>query len=58
MVTDKCLQLCEKHKPENYKTYGAVNSRANAVKGLVELAHGNLESGTANPILPIYVLLF
>ncbi|KAH9672418.1 hypothetical protein KPL70_017715 [Citrus sinensis] len=45
VVADKCLQLCEKHKPENYKTYGAVNSRANAVKGLVELAHGNLESG-------------
>ncbi|KAH9672421.1 hypothetical protein KPL70_017715 [Citrus sinensis] len=44
VVADKCLQLCEKHKPENYKTYGAVNSRANAVKGLVELAHGNLES--------------
>lgn len=44
MVADKCLQLCEKYKPENDKTYGAVTSRANAVKGLVELACGNLES--------------
>lgn len=44
VVTDKCLQLCEKYKPENDEAYGAVTSRANAVKGFVELAHGNLES--------------
>lgn len=58
MVADKCLQLCEKYKPENDEAYGAVASRANAVKGFVKLAHGNLESGTAKPILSNCVLLF
>ncbi|XP_044472700.1 uncharacterized protein LOC123201315 isoform X3 [Mangifera indica] len=46
MVTDKCLEILGKCKPENGEgDYAAVNSRAEAVKGLVELVHGNVESG-------------
>lgn len=47
MVADKCLELWERYKPKSDEEYGALVYRVNAVKGLVELTRGNLESGTA-----------
>lgn len=49
MLADKCLELLEINKSETGGGgYGVISSRAKAVKGLVELVHGNLESGTAD----------
>ncbi|XP_044494759.1 uncharacterized protein LOC123217709 isoform X2 [Mangifera indica] len=45
VVADKFLEVLRKQKPESSGgDYAAVNSRANAVKGLVELVHGDIES--------------
>ncbi|KAF7825640.1 Tetratricopeptide repeat (TPR)-like superfamily protein, putative isoform 1 [Senna tora] len=45
VLADKCLELIEKHEAGcSDKDFEALNVRANAVKGLVELVNGNLES--------------
>ncbi|XP_031276890.1 uncharacterized protein LOC116135332 [Pistacia vera] len=45
VVADKCLEVLGKCKPESDGgDYAAVRSRAKAVKGLIELVHGNVES--------------
>ncbi|KAJ0028697.1 hypothetical protein Pint_35387 [Pistacia integerrima] len=52
VVADKCLEVLGKCKPESDGgDYAAVRSRAKAVKGLVELVCGNVESGTAEALL-------
>ncbi|KAJ4704639.1 Tetratricopeptide repeat (TPR)-like superfamily protein [Melia azedarach] len=47
VVADKCLELWERYKPKSDEEYGALVYRVNAVKGLVELTRGNLESAEA-----------
>ncbi|KAL5740567.1 hypothetical protein ACOSP7_029453 [Xanthoceras sorbifolium] len=46
VVADNCVELLRKFKPESGGggDYAAVNARTIAVKGLVELIHGNVES--------------
>ncbi|KAJ0088854.1 hypothetical protein Patl1_31832 [Pistacia atlantica] len=52
VVADKCLEVLGKCKPESDGgDYAAVRSRAKAVKGLIELVRGNVESGTAEALL-------
>lgn len=48
MLADKCLELLVKNKPgSNGGDSEVIHARARAVKGLVELVHGNTVSGTA-----------
>lgn len=59
MVADKCLEVLGKCKPESDGgDYAAVSSRAKAVKGLVELVHGNVESGTAEALASFHSFIF
>ncbi|KAK3226336.1 hypothetical protein Dsin_006198 [Dipteronia sinensis] len=45
VVADNCLGLLRRFKPESGRgDYSMVNARTNAVKGLVELIHGDIES--------------
>ena len=39
------------------KDFEAINVRAKAVKGLVELVNGNLQSGTANNVLVLCLIV-
>lgn len=48
MTADECLQLL------GDGSEGSVKSRAKAVKGLVELALGDLKSGTFPSFLPFF----
>ncbi|KAI9116095.1 hypothetical protein K1719_013025 [Acacia pycnantha] len=48
VLADKCLELMGKHEAgSDEKDFETLNIRAKAVKGLVELVHGNLESAEA-----------
>lgn len=47
-VGDNCVELMEKQKTEDSE---ALNVRAKALKGLIELAKGNIESGSAEVYL-------
>jgi hypothetical protein len=44
-VADKCIELVENEKTEDYE---ALNVRARALKGLTELVKGDINSGSAN----------
>lgn len=58
MLTDKCLELTEKHEAGSCdKDFKALNVRAKAVKGLVELVNGNLDSGTNKLLLVICLIV-
>lgn len=41
-VADKCIELVENEKTEDFE---ALNVRARALKGLVELVKGDIKSG-------------
>ncbi|KAI4354536.1 hypothetical protein L6164_003388 [Bauhinia variegata] len=48
VLADKCLEQVEKQEAgSNGKGFGAINVRAKALKGLVELINGNIESAEA-----------
>lgn len=47
MLTDKCLELLSEEPMESTGSGSMINSRAKAVKGLVELVRGDLYSGKA-----------
>ena len=47
MLVDNCLNLLEKEGPEMIDDYGykVFSARSKAIKGLVELVRGDIESG-------------
>lgn len=59
MLTDKCLELLDKDDlKRNSGSKEFVVARAKAVKGLVELVNGNLESGEAKDFVLVLVHCF
>lgn len=57
MLADKCLELLGKGGPKsNDGDFQVADARAKAIKGLVELVRGNLESGTPKSIVGFIVL--
>lgn len=55
MLADKCLELMGKHEAGcDDQDFETLNIRAKAVKGLVELVHGNVESGTSKSCWTVY----
>ena len=57
MLADKCVQLLGNDTADIGNGFGSkvLNVRAKALKGLVELVHGNLESGMSSNF-PIFTL--
>lgn len=47
MLADKCLELLLEEPIESGSIGSRINSRAKAVKGLVELVRGDFDSGRA-----------
>lgn len=49
MLADKCLEILGQNELESSGEGGEIiRARAKAVKGLVELVHGNIQSGSSN----------
>ncbi|KAM7262701.1 hypothetical protein ACFE04_000384 [Oxalis oulophora] len=58
VLADKCVQLLEVSKSEAGEVCnGTISTRAKAVKGLVELVKGNIESGTGEILRSLFVVL-
>lgn len=59
MIADRCLELLKKELTESESSrYFEINSRAKAVKGLVELSCGNPESGELQFVWLLYMFSF